>query len=360
MQGMALWATVLLIVAFSSPAAAGIVVHIADGADKDAPFWVETKSHHALLHGGSAQTLDERFLRPGETASIPVLALNPITFAYVHVAIYHPAYIYDTKLVRERPSALKTVRIPSFEPRPWRDFIDSGTKVLHSGQGVNLNTVVSHLKLFITTYLPAFDRAGLGENLARYVPLLEQLLSHTEKTVPLTSYGDTVIDERRRTDPGYARALDRTERRQLQELRDHLAEIRTLLVMSRDERLRLRSVQTKLASVGSVYHDLMTAHDRQRVEDFLDFQFASSPRHSGPERTRQWIGSERIWYSITLRDRYSLKDKDGTLHADCYRTGLRVDLQGGRKTDLTNMQKQFEANFCRNEKEEWVIQLPRR
>ncbi|MGH7310391.1 MAG: hypothetical protein ACREK6_17035 [Candidatus Rokuibacteriota bacterium] len=359
MQSMALWAIVLLIMVSSSPAAAAIVIHIGDAKDRDAAFWVETKSSHALLHGSTAQKLDERFMRPGETASIWVTALNPITFSYVYASIYHPAYLYDTKLVRQMPSALKTVRIPSFEPRSWRDFIDSGTNVLHAGQGIHLMNVVSHFKLFITPYLPAIDKAGIGENLPKYIPLFERLLTHTERTLPQTTYGDKSIDDRRRTDPAYAQALEQTEQRQLQELRDLLSEIKALLAMSADERIRLRSAQAKLGNIRAVYHDLMTAQDRSHIEEFLDFQFANSRRPPRPERIRQWIDrGTSISYSITLEDRYALKDKDGKLHENCYRTGLRVDLSRGETTALTNMQKRFEANFCRDDKEEWVIQLP--
>lgn len=340
-----------MILVSSAPAAAGIVVHIADAADKNAAFWVETKSMHALLHGSSAQKLDERFMRPGETASISVMALNPITFDYVYASIYHPAYLYDSTLVREMPSAFKTVKIPSFQPRPWRDFIDSGEKVLHAGQGIHLMNVVSHFKLFIEPYLPALDKAGIREDLTKHIPLLEQLVSHTEKTLPLTTYGDKTIDDRRRTDPAYAQTLAQTEQRHLQELKNLLSEIKTLLSMRAEDRIRLRAAQARLINTRSVYHDLMTAQDRRRIEDFLD--------HPGPERTRRWVGDgTRVSYSITLGDRYILKGKDGKLNENCYRTDLSVDLSGGENTALTNMQKRFDANFCRNDKEDWVIQLP--
>jgi hypothetical protein len=360
MQGVALWAVVLLIMASSSPAAAAIVVQIADAADKDALFWVETKSSHALLHGSTAQKLDERFMRPGETVSIWVTALNPITFAYVYVSIYHPAYLYDSKLVREMPSAFKTVRIPSFEPKSWRGFIDSGEKVLHAGQGMHLMNVVSHFKVFIKPYLPAIDNAGIGENLTKYLPLFEQLISHTEKTLPLTTYGDKTIDDRRRTDPAYAQILDQTEQRHLTELKALLSEIKALLALSTEERIRLRSSQAKLVNTKSVYHDLMTAQDRRSIEEFLDSQFENSRRHPRPERTRRWVGhGTHIVYAMSLGDPYALNDRGGKrLYENCYRTALRVDLSGGENTALTNMQKTVEANFCRNDKEEWVIQLP--
>jgi hypothetical protein len=358
MQGMARWAVVLLVLVTASPARAAIVVHITDAADKEAAFWVETKSSHALIHGSSAKKLDERFMRPGETASISVIALNPITFSYVYASIYHPAYLYDSKLVREMPSALKTVRIPSFEPRSWRGFIDSGENVLHAGQGIHLMNVVSHFKLFIEPYLPAIDKAGIREDLTRHLPLLEELISHTEKTLPQTTYGDTTIDDRRRTDPAYAQILAQTEQRHLKELKGHLAEIKALLAMRAEDRIRLRAAQARLVNTRSVYHDLMTAQDRQRIEDFLDFQFENSRRHPRPDRTRRWVGDgTRIVYSITLGDRYALKDKDGKRHENCYRTALSVDLAGGENTALTNMQKRFNANFCRTDNEEWVIQL---
>lgn len=123
-------------------------------------------------------------MRPGETANISVMALNPITFAFVYASIYHPAYLYDSKLVREMPSAFKTVRIPNFEPKSWRAFINSGEKVLHAGQGIHLMNVVGHFKLFINPYVPAIDNAGIGEDLTKYIPLFEQLIRHTERLCP--------------------------------------------------------------------------------------------------------------------------------------------------------------------------------
>jgi hypothetical protein len=357
---MLVQAIFLLIMACSFPARAAIIVHIGDAGDKDALFWVETKSNHALIHGSHTNNIDERFMRPGETATISVLALNPITFSFVYASIYHPAYIYDSKQVKERPSVLKTVTIPKFEPRSWRRFIDSGEKVLHAGQGIHLGHVVDHFKLFVKPYLTAIDNAGIGGNLKGYISLFEQLISHAEKTLPQSTYGMKSIDDRREKDPAYARRLDQTEQAHLKELKDLLLEIKALLSISAEGRIRLRSLQTKLVNARSVYHDLMTARDRQSIEEFLDLQFKNSRSRPRPETTQQWVGSgTNILYSITLGDPYALNDNDGKrLYENCYRTGLKVDLYGGEKTDLKNTQKSFGANFCRNDKEEWVIQLP--
>jgi len=360
MRCMVARALFLLITACSFPARAAIIVHIGDTADKDALFWVETKSNHALIHGSYRNNIDERFMRPEETATISVLALNPITFTFVYASIYHPAYIYDSKQVKEMPSALKTVTIPKFEPRAWRDFIDSGEKVLHSGQGIHLGNVVDHFKLFIKSYLPAIDNAGMGDNLKGYISLFQQLISHTEKTLPQSTYGMKSIEDLRKKDPAYARRLDQTEQGRLKELKDLLSEIKALLSISAEERIRLRSLQTKLVNARSVYHDMMTAPDRQSIEEFLDFQFKNSRSRPRPDKTQKWVGTgTNILYSITLGARYTLNDNDGKrLHETCYRTGLSVDLYGGEKTDLKNTQKSFSANFCRNDQEEWVIQLP--
>jgi hypothetical protein len=298
---MVLRAIFLLVMAWAFPVRAAIIVHIGDAADKDALFWVETKSSHALIHGSYINTIDERFMRPGETAEISVATLNPITFSFVYASIYHPAYIYDSKRIREMPSVFKTVTIPKFEPRSWREFIDSGEKVLHSGHGIHLENVVDHFKLFIKPYLPTIDNAGMGNNLTDYISRFEQLVSHTEKTLPQSTYGMKSIEDRRKQDPDYARRLDQTEQGRLKELKDLFSEIKALLSISAEERIRLRSLQSKLINARSVYHDLMTAQDRQRIEEFLDFQFTNSRSRPRPEKTQQWVGGgTSILYSIAL------------------------------------------------------------
>jgi hypothetical protein len=362
MRRIAVWTGVLVTLVCSDPARAALIVHIGGGAEQDALFWVETRSHYALIHGGYAKDLDARFMHPGETAKIAVWAVNPITFSFVSTSIYHPAYIYDSEMVKAMPSVLRTVTMPAFEPRSWRDFIDSGETVRHAGEGIHLGNVIDHFKLFIDPYLPARDVSGTGDRLREYIPLFEALIRHTELTLPHTNYGMKSIDDRRQTDPAYARQLDETEQGRLKELRDLLSEIKALLALSAEDRIRLRSLQAKLVNAGSVYHDLMTAEDRQRIEAFLTLQFEDIRSHPRPERTHRWFGKgTTILYAISLGDRYSLHDREGKRRDDdCYRTGLSVDLYGGEKTDLKNMRKTFDSDFCRNEKEEWVIRVPGR
>ena len=355
--------TVIFLTMFCAiPAQAGIVVNIGDAADTDVLFWVETKSHHALIHGGHSNAIDARFMRPRETAEISVLALNPITFSFLYASAYHPAYIYDSRRVKELPSALNTVKIPTFEPKSWQEFMNSGEMVSHAGQGIHLGHVIGHFKLFIDPYLPAIDKAGEGDNVKKYFPLFEQLIQHTERTLPQSSYGMKSIDDRRKHDPAYAARLDQTEQRRLKELKELLAEIKGLLSMSAEMRVRLRSFQSKMVNTGSVYHELMTHEDRESIEEFLDFQFANSRGRPRPEKTWRWFGAgTNILYEITLGDRYVLNDRNGKrLYDNCYRTRLRVDLSPPDDTNLKNTKKQLNANFCHNDRGEWIIQLPGR
>lgn len=362
MQRSAVRIIFLLSMACSFPIRADIIVSIGSTADRDVLFWVETKSNHPFIHSSYITHIDERFVRPGETATIPVMALNPITFSHVYAVIYHPAYVYESKQVKEMPSVFKTVRIPKFEPRSWREFIDSGEKVLHSGHGIHLVNVIDHLRLFIEPYLPAIDNAGIKNNLKDYIPLFEELISYTKKTLPQSTYGSKSTEELRKKDPVYAQRLDRTEQRRLKELNDVFIEIKALLSLSTEERIRLRAMQARLINTRSVHQELMTAQDRQRIEEFLDFQFEHSRAHPKPEKAQQWTSSDTsVLYSIILGHRYALNGKGGKrLYDNCYRTNLRVDLNGGVETDLNNIQKGFGANFCRNDKGEWVIQLPGR
>ena len=51
------------------PLHAALVVSIADSPDRDAMFLVQTSSNHARIHGSHTNSVDERFLHPGETAA---------------------------------------------------------------------------------------------------------------------------------------------------------------------------------------------------------------------------------------------------------------------------------------------------
>jgi hypothetical protein len=362
MKRLAMPVIVLMAAMAAATARAGVMVGIAGGADRDARFWVVMRSSHGFIHGSYGVDIDARFMHPGETATIPVPALNPVTFSYVHAAIYHPAYMYDSKLVKELPSAFSTVDIPVFVPRSWRAFIDSGELVVHAGPGVHLGHVIGHFSQFLKPYLPAADDAGIAQDPAQYVPLLEEIIAHTKRTLPQSTYGDRRIDELRKNDPSYAQRLDLTEQRRLVQLDEMLVEIKALVAVGRGERIRLRAMQAKLASTAMVYHELMSGGDRQAVEAFLDVQFENSRARPAPEKARQWVSGEtRVAYVITLGARYSLNNQSGKrLYDDCYRTKLKVDLLSGGKTNLKNVQKGFGANFCRDDKNEWVIQLPRR
>jgi len=353
-------AAFLSLIVCSFPIRADIIVSIGNSADKDALFWVETKSNHPFIHSSYVTNIDGRFIRPGETVTIPVMVLNPITFSYVYALIYHPAYVYESKQVNEMPSVFKTVRVPKFEPRSWREFIDSGEKVLHSGQGIHLGNVIDHFVLFVEQYLPAIDDAGIKNHLENYMPLFEELISHTKKSLPQSTYGLKSTEELRKKDPAYAQRLDEHEKRRLKELNDLFREIKALVSLSTDERIQLRSMRAKLVNTRSVHQELMTARDRQRIEEFLDFQFKNSRSQPKPEKTRQWSGSDTgILYSIILGSRYALNGKGGKrLYDNCYRTSLSVDLNGGRETDLRDIRKKFGANFCRDAEGEWIIQLP--
>ena len=99
----------------------------------------------------------------------------------------------------------------------------------------------------------------------------------------------------------------------------------------------------------------MTAQDRRIVEELLELQLQSTR----PETTRQWISSSTdVSYSMTVRDRYVPHRAGKRLFEHCYRTGLGVALDGGKPTVLKNMQKRFSANFCLDDRGEWIIQLP--
>jgi len=342
------------------PARAAIVVSIAEVADRDARFLVQTKSNHALIHGSQMKDIDERFLRPGETARITVLALNPLTFSFVYSAIYHPAYRYDSQQVKTMPSLIRTVRMPEFEPRAWRDFIDAGEPVLYGGKGTHLGHVVDHFRLFLKEYLPAIDAAGGGDDLRQYIPLFEDIIRHARQTMPQTMQVKAIQGLPDQQLQDRLQAIERHALSQFRELEDDLAEIKTLLSVSAQERIRLRSLQAKCVDARSVYHELMDAHDRQQIEAFLDFQYEN--HHARPDKTRQWLSDDgQIRYAITLGDHYTLRDRDHQpLYDSCYRTGLGVDLHGGKPTLQKDTQKTVTAGFCRSGRGEWLIQLPRR
>ncbi|GMQ89619.1 MAG: hypothetical protein BMS9Abin09_1125 [Gammaproteobacteria bacterium] len=338
---------------------ADVIVSVGGGADKEALFLVETRSNHPVIHSTQVKYLDERLIRPGEPARIPVKLVNPITFSYLTALIYHPAYVYESKRVDEMPSVFKTVRIPEFKPRSWRSLIDSDEKVLQAGSGIYVLSVRDHLNTFIRKYLPAIDAAGIKDDLKTYLPLFEELIAYTEKTLPVSSYGNKSIDELRKKDPVYAQKLDRMEQKYLKQTKDAFTEIKALLSLTAARRIQLRAMQKKMVNTRSVYNELMTAQDRQRIGKFMDFQFENARAKPKPDKSQQWTnGDTNVLYSIALGDRYTVKGKEGKrLYDNCYKTSLGVDLHAVVQTDLEGLKKAYQANFCLDDRGEWLIQL---
>ncbi len=340
------------------PAYSGVKVTIGPVADENKYFLVKTGYNRPKLDGSSSAYLDTRLIQSPESEKIPINFYNPLLFNYVYATAYHPAFIMETKSSKEMPSIFKTVALPEFNLRQWRDLIKTGEKIEKAGFNVKVRDVLFHLQLFIEWYMPAIDDAGKKIDLTRYAPLFFFFFAYTKETSPKTKYNDAYIDTKILADPAYAKMLQADEQKMLQGLDDYLGEIISLLSLSPEKRINLRWMQANMFKTKVIYHNLMTDKDRQSIEDFLEYQYHERNAHRKFETLKGWTNKENnIIYSIKAGNMYQSETEKGKgAYQECVETTINVDLSPAAGAHLKNLKKEERANFCRG-KQGWQLRL---
>lgn len=343
---------------FSLPAHSSIKVTIGPVAHENKYFLVETGYNYHVLDGNRSKALDKRLVASPGSSIIPVNFYNPISFHYVYAAVFHPACIFETKSSKKMPFHLRTVSLPAFHPKQWRDLMNSGGKIEKAGPNVHIGHVLDHLRLFVGWYIPAMDDAGKKEDLGKHLPLFKDLVEYTRKVLPQTQYNDKSIDTKILEDPEYAKHMYATEQGKLKELDTYLREIVSLLSLSPEKRMTLRRMQANMFKTKVIYYNLMTEQDRQRLRKCLEDHHRGNITFGSPVGRDSWKNTENnIAYSVKIGSHYTFKtDKDKEKYLDCLETTINVDLSATVDVELGNLKKEVRANFCRKD-QEWQLQL---
>jgi hypothetical protein len=343
---------------FSLPAHSSVKVTIGSTTEENKFFLVETGYNYHVFDGNRSKPLDKRLVASPGSYIIPVNFYNPILFHYVYVAVYHPAHIFETKSSKKMPFHLRTVSLPAFHPRQWRDLMNSGEKIEKAGPHVHIGHVLGHLKLFVEWYIPTMDDAGKKEDLGKHLPLFKDLVEYTKKVSPHTQYNDKSIDTKILQDPEYAKKMYAMEQGKLNELDSYLTEIESLLSLSSEKRMTLRRMQANVYKTKVIYYNLMTEQDRQRLRKFLENHHQGHITNGRSINRDSWKNTENnITYSVRIGDRYTFKtEKNKGKVQECFGTTIDVDLSTAVDGKLKNLKKEVGANFCRKD-QEWQLQL---
>lgn len=305
------------LVAGAGPAIAELRVSMAKDLEAGRRFLVTSQIHYGGIHGAHVKVLDSSFLSAGEEKRISVLAAMPFVYEKVVAHAAHPAYYLPEAVTSNKmPFALRTVTLDALAPQSWRFLLDSGAPLRKGGVGIRAGDVNDQFNMILRHYLPAFDRAGIQEDLLQYLPLLremaafahgEQALRNSKLAMNRMSSGNPgKFDEAvERTDAGYRRQVDQ-----------RLGEIAGWLALPQERRRPMHDWMERFHKAEYVYLEVMDDSDRQQVLRLLE----QSQQPDSP-RTAAWVNARTgVHYTFHLNTATGGKDGHG------YRTDLTVDL----------------------------------
>ena len=296
---------------------AGVRIAMADDLEQGRHFLVSTTVFNRGFDGFFTEQLDSSFLTSGERKVIRVLAVKPFLYDRVSAQAVHPGYYGDSTRSDKVPFALRTVVLPTLRPPSWRYLLDSGVPVREGVAAITPSIVNDHFQMILHYYLPAFDRAGIKEDLCQYLPLLHELaiFAHSEQ-----AYENRKATSRARVSGAaqerYLESLKTTVERYRRELDQRLKEIKAWLAMEQSKRAPMHDWMVHFHKADYVYQEMMNDSDHKRIQRWLEK--SSDLPHA---RTLQWTNAETgVHYTLYLNTRFSGKLGSG------WRTVLTVDL----------------------------------
>lgn len=308
--------SVLLFTA-TRPAVAELRVSMAKDLEPGRRFLVSSQILYGGFHGGSAELLDRSFLSAGEEKRISVLAVIPFLYHRAAAHALHPAYYLADSVTSDKiPFALRTVTLDALAPQSWRILLDSGAPLRKGGVGIRAIDVNRHFNMILRHYLPAFDRAGIQEDLRQYLPLLKEMavFAHSKQALSNAKIG---MAQTSSGNPGkYDEAVEMTEAAYRREMDQRLGEIAGWLALAQEKRRLMHDWMERFHKAEYVYREMMDDTDRQQITRLLE-----QSQQSNPLRTVAWTnGATGVRYTFHLNTRTGGKDGHG------YRTDLTVDL----------------------------------
>lgn len=121
----------------------------------------------------------------GDKKDITVLATVPFIYDHVSATAVHPAYYGNSTRSNKMPFALRTVILPTLRPKSWRYLLDRGAPLTEEVIGITPTIINDHFYNILQYYLPAFDRAGIQEDLRQYLTLLNDLAAFARINVEI-------------------------------------------------------------------------------------------------------------------------------------------------------------------------------
>lgn len=328
-------------------ARAGVTISLSRDVAPLAEVVVETKVRYSGLHGSFSYPLGLDILKAGETKSQMKLGVIPFLYEGIYANAFHPAYYIDSRMTKEAPFLMRTVELPTFQPRSWVQLLETGEPLRKGGVGITAGSVNDHFYMILRYFLPGFDQAGGTEDLRRYIPLLEKLASFAHSPQALANSQQNMRRFSRKDPDKYVESVKKTEGGYRRQLTYRLLEIKGWLALSQSERLPMYEWLKNLRKPSYVYRQIMDDYDRQQLDDFLH---ATAVR--GHKRSISWSNpNTRVKFSLSLQGTARNKNEYG------YSTILSTNLNPRLGlTHKTRYGGQCYPRFFQNKQGTWELQ----
>jgi len=244
------------------------------------------------------------------------------------------------------PFALRTVVLPTLHPPSWRYFLDSGEPARKGGVGITPSNVNDHFHLILHQYLPAFDRAGIKEDLCQYLPLLHEMAAFAHSEQAYENSKATLVRLSGKAKAKYAESLQMTVERHRWELDQRLKEIKAWLALKQNKRAPMHDWMVHFHKADYVYREMMNDSDHKRIQQWLEKSWNRSR-----EGTLQSTNAETgVHYSLHLKTGITGKWGSG------YSTVLTVNLNPilGLENNQRYLKKSY-PSFYRNTEGMWKL-----
>jgi hypothetical protein len=301
---------------FTSPlqANAGVWVAMADDLEPGLHFFVAVNITNRAIDSPSTDHLASCFLTRGEKKNITVLATIPFIYDHVYAYALHPAYLGDGTRSDKMPFALRTVTLPTLRPQSWRYVLDNGGEVnavkdisprTNEGYPVEARKRVAgmtpgdirrHFYSILWEYLPAFDRAGIQEDLNQYLPLLNDIAAFAHSEQAYKNYM-ALTEHHRNTDEKYDKIRENIIKEELMKVDQLLDEIKAWLGVEQGKRAPMHEWIARFYKADYVYREMMDNSDHKRIKEWLE------EKHFGrvKERKLRWTNPKTgVVYTLDL------------------------------------------------------------
>ena len=266
---------------------AGVRIAMADDLEAGRYFLVTARILNRGFDSYSTDRLGSFFLKRGEKKDITVLATMPFIYDHVSATAVHPAYYGDGTRSDKMPFALRTVMLPTLRPQSWRYLLDGGAPIREGFVGVTPAVINHHFYGILQYYLPAFDRAGIQEDLSQYLPLLNDMAAFAHSKQAYENRMANMKRIFRNKSEKYVESVKRTVKRSRMELDQRLDEIKAWLGLEQGKRAPMHDWLIRFHKADYVYQEMMNDSDHKRIQQWLE----KSSDFSN-ERTLQWTNAE--------------------------------------------------------------------